>query len=75
MHYKFIKQKMCKNEKCAKYDILYIFEKPLNAKFKVAKIFAKFLQTNFFPRKTENVQILFKGICAKIYAKFLGKNC
>ena len=28
----------------------------------------KYLQTS---RKTENVQILFKGICAKLYANFL----
>ena len=32
--------------------------------FKYAKIFAKLSKT-----KTENVQILFKGICAKIYLK------
>ena len=33
------------------------------------------LRLNFYSRKTDNVQILFKGIYAKIYAKFLCKNC
>ena len=28
-----------------------------------------------YARKTENVQILFKDVCAKIYGKLLCKNC
>ena len=29
----------------------------------------------FYSRKIENVYIPLKGACAKIYAKFLRKNC
>ena len=39
------------------------------------KYWQNFQKLNFYSRKTENVQILFKDICAKIYAKFLRKNC
>ena len=46
-----------------------------HGKFKFAKIFAKFQKPNLCSRKTENVQILFKGICAKICTKCLRKNC
>ena len=55
----------------------YTFLKsPYHGKFKYAKIFAKFVKTEFlFARKTKNVQILFKGICAKKDAKFLRKIC
>ena len=50
--------------------INYIFLKsPYNGEFKFAKIFAKFSKTNLYSRKTVNVQILFQGIYAKIYAK------
>ena len=46
--------------------INYIFLKsPYNGEFK----FAKFSKTNLYSRKTVNVQILFQGIYAKIYAK------
>jgi len=34
-----------------------------------------FQKINFYSRKTENVQILFNGICAKNYAKCLRKSC
>ena len=39
------------------------------------KYWQNFQKLNFYSMKTENVQILFKDICAKIYAKFLRKNC
>ena len=60
---------MCKkNKKCAKYFKLYIFEKPLSRQIQIYKNICKIL-------KPENVQNLFKVICAKIYAKFFRKNC
>jgi len=34
-----------------------------------------FQTLNFDSRKTENLQILFNGICAKNYAKCLCKSC
>ena len=37
-------------------------------------MFIKFSKKNINLRKTENVQILYKGICAKNYAKFLRKK-
>ena len=39
------------------------------------KYLQSFLKLKFYLRKTENVQIRFKDICAKNYAKFLRKNC
>ena len=51
----------------------YTFLKsPRLGKLKYAKIFPKL---HYYSGKTENVHNLFKGICAKIYAKFLRKNC
>ena len=37
LQYQVIKLKMCKNEKCAKYDKLYIIEKPNTANSKMQK--------------------------------------
>ena len=37
------------------------------------KYLMHFQKLNLYLRKTENVQIVFKGICAKIYAQFLIK--
>ena len=64
---------MCKNKKCAKYDELYIFEKPLVRRIQICKSIRKnnFQKLNVYSRKPENVQIPFKGICVKIYEKFL----
>ena len=45
------------------------FRSPYHGKLKYAKIFSNFQILNLNFRKTENVQILFRGICAKIYAK------
>ena len=72
MQYHVKKQKMCKNKKCAKYNKLYIFDKTNS---NMQKYLQDVQKLNLYSRKTENVQILFKGICAKIYAKFLRKNC
>ena len=36
---------MCKNKKCAKYDKLYIFEKPLPLQIQICKKFYKFSKT------------------------------
>ena len=56
--------------------IKYTFLKsPCNDEFKYKKYLLNFQKLNLYSRKTENVQILFKGICANIYAKFLCKNC
>ena len=57
---------MPKNKKCAKYFKLYIFEKPLSRQIQIYKNICKI-------SKPENVQNLFKVICAKIYAKFFAK--
>ena len=43
--------------------------------FKFQKYMQNFQKQNFYLSKAETVQILFKGICAKIYAKFLYNNC
>ena len=51
-----------------------IFKSPLPSEFKCAKTFAKFSK-NFKFKKTENVQITFIGVCEKIGAKFLSKDC
>ena len=40
--------------------------RPCHGELMYAKIFAKFLKLNLYSRKTENVQILFKGIYAKL---------
>ena len=42
---------MCKNKKCAKYDKLYIFEKPLPRQIEICKNIAKFLKTKFVFKK------------------------
>ena len=65
---------MCKNKKCAKY-YKYIFEKSLPRQMAMLKYLQSVQKLNFFSRKTENEQFLFKGICAKNYAKFLRKYC
>ena len=62
LQYQVRKQKMWKT-KSARNIINYTF---LNKKI---------LKLNLYSRKTENVLVLFKGVCAKIYAKFLRKNC
>ena len=64
-----IKQKLCKNKKCTKCDELKIFENHDTANL---NIWFNFSNTKCaYSGKTEKVHFLFKGICAKIYAKFL----
>ena len=46
---------------------------PANSNLKLQ--ISKFLNLNVYSRKTENVQIHFKGVCAKIFAKFLCRGC
>jgi len=53
-------------------DYIFLIS-PHHSDFKHAKIFAKFQKINLYSRKIENEQILFKGICAKILAKFFLK--
>ena len=53
----------------------WIIENLLPGWIQICKILQNFLKLNLYSRKTENVQILFKGICEKIYSKFLCKNC
>ena len=53
-------------KKCAKYDKLYIFEKP--RRIQVCKNIFKIC------RKTENLQNLFQGTHTKIDAKFICKQ-
>ena len=70
---KLLSKKCAKTKKCAKHDKLYIFKKPLPWRTQICEnIFEK---QNFYSRKTENLQILFKWICAKNNVKFLRKNC
>ena len=58
--------KTCEEEKSARNMVNYKFlMRPCHGELKYAKIFAKFLKLNLYSRKTENVQILFKGVCAK----------
>ena len=77
--------------KVAKYSNFYCNIKLLSKKFAKRKsarnliIFRllrslyhgelKFKKLNLYSRKTENMQTLFVGICAKICATFLRKNC
>ena len=56
--------------------INYSFLKALTtANSNMQKYLLSFQKLNLYSRKTANVQILFKGICEKNYAKFLRKNC
>ena len=64
---------MCKNKKCTKYDMF--LKSPFHSKFKYAKNVSNVFKNNIFISEKRNVDILFKGIFAKIYAKFLRKNC
>ena len=66
-----IKQKMCK-KKVAQVATNYTFLKSISPrKCKCAKFF----KPKCLLRRTENVQISFKGVCVQIYAKFLCKIC
>ena len=58
---------------CANYNKLYIFEKLLTRQIQISLQY--FHKLNLYSRKTENVQIFFKGTREKIYAKFLRKYC
>ena len=69
-----VKQKMCKN-KCANCNNLYIFKKPLTQLIQMCKNNAKLLKPKCVFKKNENVHITFKGVRAKICAKFLCKTC
>ena len=65
---------MCK--KFAQIATNYTFLKaPVPANSNVQKHLQNFLNLNVYSRKTEIVQILFKGVCAKICANFLCKYC
>ena len=71
LQYQVIKQKVCNNKNCAKYDRLTIFEKALSTtNSNMQKYLKIFQKLNLYLRKTENVQILFINICVKIYATF-----
>ena len=54
---------------------LYIFEKPLPRQIKICKKICKIFLTKFVFKDTENVQILFQGICAKTMQNFLASFC
>ena len=67
--------KMCKNKKFAKYDKLYIFIGPLQRQIQICENIWKILKKlNLYSRKTKNVQILYKNICAKSM-QIVHKNC
>ena len=65
------------------FDIWYTWEQPFwaliwwitTANSNMQKYLQNFQKLNLFSRKTDNLQILVKGICAKIVAKFLRINC
>ena len=75
-HNKLLSKKMCKNQKRRNMIDFTFLKTPWHGKSKFAtKKLQNFQKINFYSRKTENVQILFKGICAKIYENFRRKNC
>ena len=63
---------MCKNKKCAKYDKLYIFEKPFSLRIQTCKNIC-IVYKNYICIQGK-LKILFKSICAKIYAKLFRTN-
>ena len=62
-------------QNCAKKIIAQIatnytfLKRPANSNLQ--NIFKIFKNLNVYSRKTDNVQILFKGVCAKICARFI----
>ena len=71
LQFQVIKQNMCKNKKCAKYDF---WKAITTANSNVQKDFQNLQKLNFYLRKTENVKIFSWDIYATNYAKFLRKN-